>query len=1245
MPKLFSVFTLFSLFFNFSILHAQHDEKCGHRHVTEKLYETNPDLRPENNAAYQELESFTRNYTANVDRSAAPILTIPTVVHVIHNNGPENLTDAEIIDAMALLNEDFSATNEEIPSEIHPNFQNIVANSEVVFELACLDPDGLPTNGITRKVSNYTYAGDDIQMKIETQWPQDKYMNVWLVNKPFANSSSSGFAYYPSSVEPPYEEYDGIVIAYWAFGRHDQTSVGYEHVFSHEVGHWANLKHTWGDQSDFGTAGACNDDDGVADTPNTEGHAFYGDCTLETFSCGTLDNNNNFMDYTGTCTGMFTLGQKDRMRAALNSSVGGRSNLWSAGNLAMTLCSSNAALLLYTNTSIEEDLANDGTINGVVTVAAQNVNFSQSSGNFTAGTHYTISGLPPGLSATVTVIDNTTVEIIVAGNSSPHENIDDSNWNITFTDSAFSGEVAANVIGSNYTNLTIDFLDAYRVECIDLADPHVEILGQNWEYFALNYGDAEFGTWLYGGDSIKLETYGKGAICFNGTNHIQPLVSGNLVGPSSNFTYPGPYPEQLDISNPSYTTWNGQTAYIGFEFSSLSRTHYGWLRATVTADGSKFTVTDGAYNTEPFAGIYTGDCGNGVVPQLVYNPQVVNESMSNDGIMDGSPINIILENATLSQSSGNFTEGTHYTILGLPSGLSVSIVVTSSTTMELYVTGTAAAHADVNDSNFTITFLDAAYNSELASNVLDNSNPNLLVDFLDPYGIECIDLADPYAEVGGQEWEYFTLNYGNAEYGTWLYNGDMLKLETYDKAVVCYAGTRNIRPLGGSFSVGPTSDFEVPGPYPDQLDVSNPSYTTWNGYTGYIGIRISNAGNFHYGWLYASVNASGTNFTVLDGAYNTQPNAPILTGDCTGPTFTITPTVTAPSCAGDSDGTISLSVIGGNSPYTYSWSNGSTSANQSGLSAGSYTVTVTDSNGSTSSSTVSVTDPTGMTLSTTIINESSTNTQDGAIDLTVSGGQNPYTFDWNNGSTLQDIIGLGAGTYLVTVTDSNGCTATIAATVVSPSTATYCDAVTLLDYNWITNVSFESINYTSTWGGGYEDYTSQVASVELNSTHQLTINCEIEYWPDIAVSAWIDWNQDGDFYDAGEAVYGVVSPGAYTTSVTVPATAVPGITRMRVRMGYGLGLVLDPCGTDTYQGEVEDYSINIISSCPINQTISTDYPSGVTEHRQVSNQIQANNLIKLGANIIYDAGVQVCLDPGFQVELGATFLGKIDGCQ
>lgn len=139
-------------------------------------------------------------------------------------------------------------------------------------------------------------------------------------------------------------------------------------------------------------------------------------------------------------------------------------------------------------------------------------------------------------------------------------------------------------------------------------------------------------------------------------------------------------------------------------------------------------------------------------------------------------------------------------------------------------------------------------------------------------------------------------------------------------------------------------------------------------------------------------------------------------------------TVTDISCNGETDGQIVVSPMGGTPGYTIAWNGGSTSTVLDSLSAGTYTYTLTDSNGCTYVDSVSIIEPSALAASGSVTDET-TGQSNGAIDLTVSGGTPNYSFLWSNGATTEDLTGLAAGTYSCTVTDGNGCTEVLNFTV------------------------------------------------------------------------------------------------------------------------------------------------------------------------------------------------------------------------
>ena len=142
-------------------------------------------------------------------------------------------------------------------------------------------------------------------------------------------------------------------------------------------------------------------------------------------------------------------------------------------------------------------------------------------------------------------------------------------------------------------------------------------------------------------------------------------------------------------------------------------------------------------------------------------------------------------------------------------------------------------------------------------------------------------------------------------------------------------------------------------------------------------------------------------------------------------------------CNGASTGAIDLTVAGGTAPFTYSWDDASSSTTQdiSNLPVGTYTVTVTDANGCSETTSATLTEPTALSITSTAYDVSCNSGNDGSIDIVVNGGTSPLAYSWNDpsSSTVEDISGLTAGSYTVTVTDGNGCTETESVTIAEPT--------------------------------------------------------------------------------------------------------------------------------------------------------------------------------------------------------------------
>jgi hypothetical protein len=167
-------------------------------------------------------------------------------------------------------------------------------------------------------------------------------------------------------------------------------------------------------------------------------------------------------------------------------------------------------------------------------------------------------------------------------------------------------------------------------------------------------------------------------------------------------------------------------------------------------------------------------------------------------------------------------------------------------------------------------------------------------------------------------------------------------------------------------------------------------------------------------------------------------------------------------CFGNTNGAITTTVGGGVSPYTYAWSNGATTASMSDIGAGNYSVTVTDATSTAVTGSWTVSQPSEISLTAQVSATNCPESNNGAIDLTVTGGIPACTFLWSNGASTEDITGLDAGDYTVTVTDANGCLKTGTWTVVQ--TNPVCDSISISG-TVTTTVCFNAANTITVAGG------------------------------------------------------------------------------------------------------------------------------------------------------------------------------------
>jgi hypothetical protein len=363
--------------------------------ITDEVMNEQFSKNPEQKIEFEKKQAqFQIDYEARLaknlkNKTAATQYTVPVVFHVLHTAGLENVSDAVCVSALAQINSDFAATGADYNS-IYADFRALYINSDIKFMLAKKDPNGNCTNGIEHIYSTKTnWLQSDLSYYNGITWDPTKYLNIIVVKQivptgtVVGNGIVIGYTRKPGQL-PTGVSQDAIVYNYSFLNGLDARHM------THEIGHWLNLDHTFGNTNNPGVF--CGSD-GVSDTPDTKGN--FGACpatsTNTNYICTSPDplnpasyyqNIENFMDYS-ICSKNFTAGQSIRMQTALNSSISGRNNLWSSSNLAFTdvngiaNCAPIADFLSTTNTYtvcsggalLMKDYSYNGTISNYAWVA------------------------------------------------------------------------------------------------------------------------------------------------------------------------------------------------------------------------------------------------------------------------------------------------------------------------------------------------------------------------------------------------------------------------------------------------------------------------------------------------------------------------------------------------------------------------------------------------------------------------------------------------------------------------------------------------------------------------------------------------------------------------------------------------------------------------------------------------------------------------------------------------------------
>ena len=312
---------------SFNLVISQNIQRCGFDEMIHLKNQANSNYKPAIDAAfnYAKLNANNASFKTNEDE----VLRIPVVVHIVYKTSQQNLPDSLVFNQIDILNRDFNRKSADTVNERNI-FTGIPKIANIEFYLACIDPNGDPTTGITRTQTNEDAFALDLfgggtggidNVKFDSTgglsaWDVNKYLNIWVCN---LDGTLLGYAQFPGQGSP---STDGVVIDFDDFGTIGTATPPFNlgRTATHEVGHWLGLYHIWGDEPQ------CAQDDGVADTPQQKDKN-YGCPSFpqgSSQSGGSCSGSNpgsmfmNYMDYVDdACMYMFTNGQKVNMLAAL----------------------------------------------------------------------------------------------------------------------------------------------------------------------------------------------------------------------------------------------------------------------------------------------------------------------------------------------------------------------------------------------------------------------------------------------------------------------------------------------------------------------------------------------------------------------------------------------------------------------------------------------------------------------------------------------------------------------------------------------------------------------------------------------------------------------------------------------------------------------------------------------------------------------------------------------------------------
>jgi len=426
-----------------------------------------------------------------------------------------------------------------------------------------------------------------------------------------------------------------------------------------------------------------------------------------------------------------------------------------------------------------------------------------------------------------------------------------------------------------------------------------------------------------------------------------------------------------------------------------------------------------ACNYNPAATINDGSCLVTGSACNDLNPSTINDAIQSNCQCAGTPIDPGCSGFSVSNNTSNPT------CAGLSNGfIAINTSGTSAPFSYSWNTGgTGSSINNIGQGAYSVTITDAVGCSETLN--FNLSAPPALSATTTTNTASCYGTASGSASV--------FVSGGTAPYTyAWTTSPIQNTAQIFNVAAGNY--TVNITDANGcAFSTGATISQPA---VPLSVSATTTSAACSQNDGTASAVVSGNTAAVQYQWSNGQSGATATNLTA--GAYTVT----VTSGGCSAQTTVNVNNINAPvinhvssspACFGDNTGSISTIITGGTQPYQYLWSNGGSGTSQTGLTAGNYTFIVIDNVGCQASIAVALTQPNPINIALSATPTSCSGTPQGAVNATVSGGTQPYQYNWNTGSGGASINNLSAGIYTLTINDANGCEASASAEVINPN--------------------------------------------------------------------------------------------------------------------------------------------------------------------------------------------------------------------